>query len=81
MPADSEPDSHTLGWMRRIDAKLDLLADIARETRTRVGFLEQQVSLLEQRYASVSSRLDGIEYRLERIERRLDLVDGQTENV
>ena len=69
MPEDNEPDSHTLRWMRRIDTKLDLLADIARETRTRVGLLEQQ-------YASISSRLDGIEDRIERIEKRLDLVDA-----
>lgn len=76
MPEDNEPDSHTLRWMRRIDAKLDLLADIARETRTRVGFLEQQVSLLDQRVASLSVRLDAVEVRLERIEKRLDLVDS-----
>ena len=69
MPEQDEPDSHTLRWMRRIDSKLDLLADIARETRTRVGLLEQQ-------YASLSSRIDGIENRLERIEKRLDLVDA-----
>ncbi len=69
MPEDKEPDSHTLRWMRRIDSKLDLLADIARETRTRVGLLEQQ-------YASISSRLDGIEDRIERIEKRLDLVNA-----
>ena len=69
MPEDNAPDSHTLRWMRRIDTKLDLLADIARETRTRVGLLEQQ-------YASISSRLDGIEDRIERIEKRLDLVDA-----
>ena len=67
MPEDNEPDSHTLRWMRWIDAKLDLLADIARETRTRVGLLEHQ-------YASLSSRLDGIENRLDRIEKRFDLV-------
>lgn len=62
MSEHEEPDSHTLRWMRRLDAKLDLLADIARETRTRVGLLEQQ-------YASISSRNDGIESRLERIEK------------
>ncbi len=69
MPDNDEPESHTLRWMRRIDSKLDLLADIARETRNRVGLLEQQ-------YASLSTRIDGIENRLERIERRLDLVDA-----
>lgn len=68
MAEDAEPDSHTLRWMRRIDAKLDLLADIVRETRDRVGLLEPQ-------YASVSMRIDRIEPRLDRIERRLDLVD------
>lgn len=61
MPEDNEPDSHTLRWLRRIDTKLDLLADIARDTRTHAGLLEQQ-------YGSISSRLDGIEDRIERIE-------------
>lgn len=68
MPEANEPDNHALRWMRRIDAKLDALADIARETRTRVGLLEQQ-------FASISSQLDGVENRLDRIEKRLDLVD------
>lgn len=70
MPEEVEPDSHTLRRMRRIDTKLDMLADIARETCTRVGLLEQQVSLVEQRYPSISSRLDTLEVRNERIERR-----------
>lgn len=69
MADDIEPDSHSLRWMRRIDAKLDLLAEIARETRTRMGMLEQQ-------FASLSARVDRIEDWLERIERRLDLVDS-----
>ena len=69
MREHDEPDSRTLRWMRRIDAKLDLRADIARGTRTRVGLLAQQ-------YTSVSTRIDRLENRLERIERRLDLVDA-----
>ena len=69
MPEDNEPDSPALRWMRHIDTKLDLLADIARETRTGTG-------LLERRFASIAGRLDGIDDRLERIGRRLDLGDA-----
>ena len=69
MPEAEEPENLTSRWMRRIDQKLDLLADIARETRTRVG-------MLKQRYASLSSRMDAIESRIERIEKRLDLIDA-----
>jgi hypothetical protein len=69
MPEVNEPDSDTPRWLRRIDSKLDLLADIARETRTRVGLLEQQC-------ASMPSRSETVENRLERIERRLDLVEA-----
>lgn len=73
----TEPESLTLRWMRGIDSKLDLLADIARETRSRVGMLEQQYASLSAQHASLSSRLDGVETRLERIERRLDLAEPQ----
>ena len=66
----AEPEDHTLRLLRRMDAKLDLLADHTREIKTCVG-------LLEQSYASLSNRIDLIETRLERIERRLDLVDAE----
>ena len=66
----AEPEDHTLRLLRRMDAKLDLLADHTREIKTGVG-------LLEQSYASLSNRIDLIETRLERIERRLDLVDAE----
>ena len=32
-----EPEDHTLRLLRRMDAKLDLLADHTREFKTRVG--------------------------------------------
>ena len=79
MPEPNEPESHTLRWLRRIDTKLDLLADITRETRDRVGLLEQQVGLLGQQYATIAVRVDRIEDRLERIERRLDLADSSVD--
>ena len=65
-----KPEDHTLCLLRRMDAKLDLLADPTREIKTCVG-------LLEQSYASLSNRIDLIGTRLERIERRLDLVDAE----
>lgn len=60
------PDNLVLIYLRRIDEKVDRIADDIRELKTRVGILEQQ-------YASLSSRMDRFEARLERIERRLDL--------
>ena len=55
--------------LRKLDEKLDRVADDLREIKTRVGILEQQ-------YASMSSRIDRIETRLERIERRLELAEA-----
>ena len=72
----TEPEDLTLRLLRRMDAKLDALADVVREIRTRVGNQEQQTSVLAQQYASISNRIDAVEVRLERIERRLDLVDA-----
>ncbi len=62
-------DNIVLVYLRRLDEKVDRLADDMREVKARLGILEQQ-------YASVSSRIDRIEARLERIERRLDLQEA-----
>jgi predicted nucleic acid-binding Zn-ribbon protein len=64
-----EPDSIVLVLLRKLDEKLDRVADDLREIKTRVGILEQQ-------YASMSNRIDRIESRLERIERRLELAEA-----
>lgn len=62
-----EPENLTLAFLRRIDEKIDRLADDVREIKNRVGMIEAQ-------YASLSNRLDRLDDRVGRIERRLDLV-------
>ena len=64
-----QPDSIVRVLLRKLDEKLDRVADELREIKTRVGILAQQ-------YASMSNRIDRIESRLERIERRLELAEA-----
>ncbi|HEX7709902.1 MAG TPA: hypothetical protein VF418_03100 [Sphingomonadaceae bacterium] len=52
--------------LRRIEEKLDGEIARGRETRERLGHLEEAV-------ASLSRRIDRIDDRLDRIEKRLDL--------
>jgi archaellum component FlaC len=52
---------------RRIDEKLDRLADDVRDIKVRVTGVEENL-------AGVHRRLDRIEMRVEHIEKRLDLV-------
>lgn len=61
-----EPENLTLVYLRRIDEKIDRLADDVRELKTRMGLIEAQ-------YASLSSRIDRMDDRVQRIERRLDI--------
>lgn len=61
-----EPENLTLVYLRRIDEKIDRLADDVRELKTRMGLVEAQ-------YASLSSRIDRMDDRVQRIERRLDI--------
>jgi predicted nucleic acid-binding Zn-ribbon protein len=62
-----EPDNIILVYLRRLDEKVDRLADDMREVKQRLGILEQQ-------YAVLSARIDRLDQRVERIERRLDLI-------
>ena len=62
-----EPDSLVLQYLRRLDGKVDRLADDMQDLKHRMTALEIQV-------AGQSSRMDRIEHRLDRIERRLDLL-------
>lgn len=61
-----ESESLTPTYLRRIDEKIDRLADDVRELKTRMGLVEAQ-------YASLSSRIDRMDDRVQRIERRLDI--------
>jgi hypothetical protein len=73
-----QPESIILIDLRRIDAKVDRLAEDVQELKAGMTLVEQQISNLAATQAShtaiLSSRLDRVEARLDRIERRLDLV-------
>jgi hypothetical protein len=70
----AEPDNLILVYLRRMDEKLDRLADGVGDIGRRVTSLETKVALLHGDFAAQSERIDRIELRLERIERRLDIV-------
>jgi hypothetical protein len=70
-----QPESIMLVYLRRLDGKMDRLAESVIDLSGRVTSLEGQVALLHGDFAGQSARKDRIENRLECIERRLDLVD------
>jgi hypothetical protein len=61
------PETIVLIYLRRLDTKMDKLADDMIDVAQRPGHLEGQ-------YASISRRVDSLDIRLERVERRLDIV-------
>ncbi len=73
-----QPETIILVYLRRIDAKLDRLAEDVADLKQRMTALEIQVANLAatkaSHYGNTSLRIDRIEVRLDRIERRLDLV-------
>ena len=74
-----QPENLTLVFLRRIDAKVDRLAEDVSDVRHRLTTFEIQVGHLvateASHYAGTAQRLDRLEHRLDRVERRLDLVD------
>jgi len=63
-----EPDNLVLQYLRRIDTKVDRLAEEVHDVKIRLTAIEEAL-------AGVNRRIDRLEVRVERIERRLDLVD------
>tara|TARA_R110002110_G_scaffold12692_15_gene60225 strand:+ start:3271 stop:3477 length:207 start_codon:yes stop_codon:yes gene_type:complete len=63
------PDNLVLTYLRRIDEKVDRLAEDMREVKSRLGILESQ-------YASLSNRLDRLDERVARPENRLGLAEA-----
>ncbi|MDQ4060263.1 MAG: hypothetical protein M3145_04060 [Pseudomonadota bacterium] len=57
-----------LAGQRRLETRMDRLADDMRDVKIRLTSLEEN-------YAAVSRRLDRIEARLDRVEERLGLID------
>jgi archaellum component FlaC len=64
-----DPENLVLIYLRRIDIKLDRIADD-------VGDLKVRMTNVDEGLAGVNRRLDRLEARVDRIERRLDLVEG-----
>jgi archaellum component FlaC len=62
-----EPENTVLVMLRRIDAKLDRIADDVSDLKIRQTATEEAV-------VGIHRRLDRLEMRVERIEKRLDLV-------
>lgn len=65
----TEPDSIILAYLRKIDAKLDLVIADVRDLKIRMTAVEESI-------AGVQRRIDRVEGRLERIERRLELTEA-----
>lgn len=63
------PENPVLTYLRRLDEKVDRLAEDMREVKSRLGILESQ-------YASVSNRLDRMDERMARLENRLGLAEA-----
>jgi predicted nucleic acid-binding Zn-ribbon protein len=64
-----EPDNIVLIYLRRMDEKIDRLADDMRDMKVRLTAVEESV-------VGVQRRMDRLEARIERIEKRLDLVEA-----
>ena len=66
-----EPENLVLEMLRRLDGKVDRLAEDVADLKTRMTAVEEGL-------AGVNRRLDRVEARVERIERRLDLAGAPT---
>ena len=62
----TEPENLILEMLRRLDGKVDRLAEDVADLKTRMTAVEEGL-------AGVNRRLDRLEARVERIERHLDL--------
>ena len=64
-----EPDNLILQLLRRVDAKIDRMAEDIQDLKLRMTHVEEGL-------AGVNRRLDRLELRVDRIERRLELADA-----
>jgi len=72
-----EPENIMLVYLRRLDAKMDAMAETLLDHGRRLSSLELQVGNLHVDFAGQSARLDRMDQRLDRIEKRLDLLPAQ----
>ena len=72
-----QPENLMLVYLRRLDEKIDRLAEDMREVKLRLTALETAVGNLAatemSHYAIMSDRTDRLAARIERIETRLDI--------
>ena len=72
----SQPEILSMALLRRLDARMDRIADDIGDVRIRLTPLEVQISHLAStevtHYSSLTALLDSVEKRLDRIEKRLD---------
>ncbi|MDF2601546.1 MAG: hypothetical protein K0Q54_4369, partial [Methylobacterium brachiatum] len=59
-----QPDNLLLVYLRRIDEKVDRLADDVRELKTRMTAVEEHVARVDLSIAGVNRRIDRVEARL-----------------
>jgi predicted nucleic acid-binding Zn-ribbon protein len=78
-----QPENQMLVFLRRLDTKMDRLADDFREVRDRLTSVElglagvrRDIGGLAEADARMQVRIDRLDGRLERIEKRLDLIDA-----
>ena len=76
----TEPESHTLAWMRRLDENLDQLATEVREFRADikgdVTVLTGIVLRLERRDSGLPIELLGLRQQLAGLQRRVDRLEA-----
>ena len=70
------PDNQVLVYLRRLDEKMDRVAEGMRDLKHRVTAVERQLGEVFVGMAALHARMDRVDSRLERIERRLDLADA-----
>lgn len=71
-----EPDNLVLVYLRRIDGKVDRIAEDVRDLKIRMTSIERQIGELRVDIAGLAARQDRADDRLDRIERRVDLRDA-----
>jgi len=77
--ADNLAD-HTLEWMKRVDAKLDLLTLEIGDLKSRVFAVEDISSTVSHRVCGVEVQMSNLIKRIDRIDRRLELRDEADDN-
>lgn len=68
-----EPDNLTLRYLRRLDEKMDRLADQVSDLSADVRGIKSHMAGFMQNEVAQDGALASIKQRLDRIERRLDL--------